>query len=78
MPSLTPTVANIEGSKVIACPLNVQSDALSDEIKTVVSNASTRWLKNEEVLVLLESFQIDGIIWPKEAAERPDGKFYMY
>ena len=74
MTGLPPTVAVLLDSKVVACPLDVQSNELGDEIKSVVSNAATRWLKNEEVLVLLESFQIDGILWPKEAAEKPDGE----
>jgi hypothetical protein len=69
------TVAIIQGDRVIASPLDISDDGISANIKPVVINASTRWLKNEEVLSLLESFQIDGIVWPKEAAERPEGTY---
>ena len=67
-------VAIIQGDKTIASPLDISDEGISEHIKPVVINASTRWLKNEEVLSLLENFQIDGVVWPKEAAERPEGK----
>ncbi len=68
------SVARIQGDRTIASPLDISDDGIHEIIKPVVTNASTRWLKNEEVLSLLESFQIDGIVWPKEAAERPEGR----
>lgn len=72
-------VAIIQGDRTIATPLDVSDDGISDHIKPVVINASTRWLKNEEVLSLLENFQIDGFVWPKEAAERPEGgKLFVF
>ena len=67
------TVSVVQGDRTIATPLDITDDGISEHIKSVVTNATTRWLKNEEVLSLLESFQIDGIVWPKEAAERPEG-----
>lgn len=74
MAAILAKVAVIQGDKTIATPLDITDEGISDNIKPVVTNASTRWLKNEEVLSLLESFQIDGIVWPKEAAEKPEGK----
>ena len=74
MAAILAKVAVIQGDKTIATPLDITDEGISDNIKPVVTNASSRWLKNEEVLSLLESFQIDGIVWPKEAAEKPEGK----
>ena len=74
MAAILAKVAVIHGDKTIATPLDITDEGISDNIKPVVTNASSRWLKNEEVLSLLESFQIDGIVWPKEAAEKPEGK----
>jgi len=67
-------VAIFQGEKTIANPLDISDDGIAEHIKPVVTNASTRWLKNEEVLSLLENFQLDGMVWPREAAERPEGK----
>lgn len=69
----TAKVAEIRGEKTIASPLDISDAGISESIKPVVTNASTRWLKNEEVLSLLESFQIEGVVWPREAAEKPEG-----
>jgi hypothetical protein len=73
MAGIVAKVANIQGERTIATPLDISDDGISENLKPIVTNASTRWLKNEEVLSLLESFQIDGIVWPKEASEKPEG-----
>ena len=72
LPSITVT----DGDRVISSALDISDPALHDGIKAVVTNATSRWLKNEEVLTVLESFQVEGVVWPKEASEKPDGEWY--
>ena len=73
MAAQQPRVSLVNDEKTVACALDVNDPALGDNVKEVVRNANTRWLKNEEVLTLLESFQLDNVAWPKEASEKPDG-----
>jgi len=76
-----PQISELCGDKPVATCLDVNDAALSDAVKEVVVNAATRWLKNEEVLLVLESFQIDNrasLAWPKEAAEKPEGEAISY
>lgn len=74
MASSIPTVSNLVGEKPVAVALSIEDPAFDDEIKESITNAESRWLKNDEVLAILETFQIQGVNWPKEPAEKPQGK----
>lgn len=62
-----------QGSKTEAIPLNSEDPLLNDDIREVVRSASHRWLKNPEVLLVLERFQGVPANWPAQPAVRPDG-----
>lgn len=74
MAALRPVVSEVVGDKPVASCLNATDAALNEDIKEVIMNASLRWLKNDEVLSVLEGFQIEDVEWPREAADKPQGK----
>lgn len=57
-----------------AVALDPADPGLGRELSDVVIHASNRWLKNEEVLLVLERFQdVAGIEWPQQASSKPQG-----
>lgn len=76
MRAVSPAVSTqAEVGKHIAVPLQADDPAFPPDVQDIISHAVHRWLKNDEVLSVLESFQTLASVvrWPTEAAARPEG-----
>jgi hypothetical protein len=57
-----------------AKPLDAGDPYLPKNLQITVNKASGSWMKNEEVLALLEYFQPARNDWPREAAPQPNSE----
>lgn len=75
MPGVSPVVSTqVDNKTSIAVALRKDDPAFPPDIQGVISHGTRRWLKNDEVLALLEMLQREDVtvLWPTEAAERPE------
>ena len=56
-----------------AVPLDPEASGLGPPVMEIVKKAESSWLKNEEVLAILEKFQGVDMSWPQQAATQPEG-----
>jgi hypothetical protein len=56
-----------------AVPLDPEAAELGEHVMEIVKKAESSWLKNEEVLAVLEKFQGLDLSWPQQAATQPEG-----
>lgn len=71
VPIVSRTLAD-SNSEAVA--LDPEDPAFEQKISEVVNNATSRWLRNDEVLSVLERFQVQQpVSWPKQAASEPPG-----
>mmetsp|Transcript_2178 Transcript_2178/g.4466 ORF Transcript_2178/g.4466 Transcript_2178/m.4466 type:complete len:648 (-) Transcript_2178:41-1984(-) len=62
-----------------AVPLDPEAAELGENVMEIVKKAETSWLKNEEVLAVLEKFQGLDLSWPQQAATQPEGgRLYIF
>lgn len=59
--------------KLEAVALREDDDRLTDNIIEIVQKAQSNWLKNEEVLAVLEFFQGKQVEFPDQPAHQPEG-----
>lgn len=69
-----PTVSELGPSgKLEAVALDKDDDSLTESILEIVEKAESNWLKNEEVLAVLEFFQGKQVEFPDQPAYQPNG-----
>jgi len=68
-------IVSVLGSsgKLEAVALRENDDCLAEHILEIVQKAQSNWLKNEEVLSVLEFFQGKQVEFPDQPAYQPDG-----
>lgn len=64
------------GGKLEAVALKPNDVSLGTDVMDIVKKAQSSWLKNEEVLTVLEFFQGLDVSWPEQAAWQPDGMLF--
>lgn len=72
-----PTVSELGPTgKLEAVALDKGDVSLNDMIIEIVTKAESNWLKNEEVLTVLEFFQGKQVAWPDQPAHQPGGTHF--
>eukprot|EP00890_Picochlorum_soloecismus_P004848 jgi/Picsp_1/5364/NSC_02725-R1_calmodulin-binding transcription activator 1 len=78
---LVPLVSRtLADSNSEAVALDPEDPAFENKVSEVINNATSRWLRNDEVLSVLERFQEQQpVSWPNQAAsEPPGGTLYIF
>lgn len=71
-----PTVSTLGSSgKFEAVALEESDGCLTPDIVDIIHKARSNWLKNEEVLAVLEFFQTRNVEFPDQPAYQPDGTY---
>lgn len=66
------SISNPKGG--VATALDPDDAYFNEDVKHTIRKAVTSWLKNDEVLAVLETFQTDRQDWPSQAAQQPPGE----
>ena len=75
VPIVSRTLADSDSEAVA---LDAEDPAFESQLAEVINNATSRWLRNDEVLSVLERFQVQQrVSWPNQAASEPPGPFYV-